>query len=121
MIPAIEKIRRDLEYRTPVLGMSLTHIVLERQQAIELMEWIDRFHVQGDVVGAEIERHGDRLVGELLRREDRRIRRDHQGVNIRSPRMWRSMNTTPTCVSWRLRRRHPNLLFPEFETTVWLG
>jgi hypothetical protein len=37
MIPAIEKIRRDLEYRTPVLGMSLAHIVLERQQAIELM------------------------------------------------------------------------------------
>jgi hypothetical protein len=40
--PRDRKDQRDLEYRTPVVGMSLAHIVLERQQAIELMEWIDR-------------------------------------------------------------------------------
>ena len=38
-------------------------------------------HVQRDVVRAEIERHTDHLVGELLRRVDRRVRRhDHRGV-----------------------------------------
>ncbi len=35
-------------------------------------------HVQRDVVGAEIERHADGAVGELLRGIDRRIGRDHE-------------------------------------------
>ena len=46
----------------------LDHVA--RQEALQ--------HVQRDIVGAEIERHADGLVGELLRREHRRIRRHHE-------------------------------------------
>ena len=40
-------------------------------------------HVQRDVMGAEIKRHADDAVGELLRRIDRRIRRAPRSPNKR--------------------------------------
>ena len=46
MIPAIEKIKHDLEWLTPVLGMPLAHIVLEREMAIELVEWMELFPLE---------------------------------------------------------------------------
>jgi hypothetical protein len=43
MIPAVEKIRRDLEYRVPG---PLAHIVLERELAVALIEWVDKFPLE---------------------------------------------------------------------------
>jgi hypothetical protein len=39
-LPALVKIRRDLEYRTPENGLPLANIVLTREQCVELLTYV---------------------------------------------------------------------------------
>jgi hypothetical protein len=39
-LPALVKIRRDLEYRTPENGLLLANIVLTREQCVELLTYV---------------------------------------------------------------------------------
>jgi hypothetical protein len=42
MLAAIAKIRCDLEYRTPTTNKPMSHIAIPREQAIELIAYIDQ-------------------------------------------------------------------------------
>ena len=41
-LPALVKIKRDLEYRTPEGGRPLVNIVLTREQCVELLTHVEK-------------------------------------------------------------------------------
>jgi hypothetical protein len=70
-VPSISPLHEQIEAGARAVRHAANHDLVTRQKSFE--------HVQREIMRAEIERHADLAMSELLRRVDRGIRPHHDG------------------------------------------